>query len=255
MKLWRCPLCGDGVRAPARMRRNNSLRYCLPCSGKTGKLVERICPSAEAERERRAAQAKAEAEKRKERVAAKSAEYAKTERGSLEAKCAEWLGLDAFKDGLKSSRARWRSGTMLFTYQVRLAQEKLKTFLKRHEETNPDGSLKSVTYTEYTGKYRQRESTGRAYYHRGHFVITAGSDYADALTTILHEIAHLATWDDRGHGPAWRACFADAVEEVTGVRPHSTGDKHAIHDACREVMRVWYEKQLTPAPPVTTVVP
>lgn len=54
-KLWTCRDCGDTVRAPERMRKDNALRFCLPCSGKTGKMVERWCPSAERMREERSA--------------------------------------------------------------------------------------------------------------------------------------------------------------------------------------------------------
>jgi len=49
-RLWKCPECGKGLRAPGRLRKNDTRRYCLPCSAKTGKLVERVCPAAEKKR-------------------------------------------------------------------------------------------------------------------------------------------------------------------------------------------------------------
>ena len=57
MKTWKCPECGSGVRGPERPRKNNVVRYCLPCSGKAGVLVERIVPALEVKR--KAAKARA----------------------------------------------------------------------------------------------------------------------------------------------------------------------------------------------------
>ena len=70
-RRWACPRCGNGIIAPGQPRRNDVRRYCLPCSEATGKLVERVCPARE--RERQASRGKAAeraAEKRaKEREA------------------------------------------------------------------------------------------------------------------------------------------------------------------------------------------
>lgn len=252
MKIWRCPLCNDGKRAPARMRRDNALRYCLSCTAKTGKLVQRVCPSAAAERERREAERKAAEAKIKDRAVARAAAHEQTERGQLEAKCREWLKLDAFKEGLSLYRRT-------ITFQVRLAGQRVRTTLQRVEETpKPGQELGDVYYEEVTTKYKRRSwSTGRAWSGRGHFCLTAGTDRADALTTILHEIAHLATPRDRGHGPAWRVCFLDAVQEVTGERPVSTGDMHDIHKKCAEVVRRWLgpEAGAVPEGATTTITP
>lgn len=69
-RRWVCPEgCGNNVLAPERIRKDNVLRYCLPCSERTGKLVERICPAVEARRERAKAkrQEKSAAERAAER--------------------------------------------------------------------------------------------------------------------------------------------------------------------------------------------
>lgn len=206
------------------MRNVNALKYCLPCSGKTGKLVTRVCASAEAERERREAARKAEEQKKKERIAARRAEYAQTERGQLEAKCQEYLRLATFDGLLLGPYGK------LIMYDVRLKQAKKRTYLQRKEENNADGSPKSVTYTEVTETYpRPKYTTGRAY-GRHRFVITAGTDKADAWTTIIHEIAHLATPKDKGHGDQWRSVFYDAIFEVTGERPLPGTTKRQVHD-------------------------
>lgn len=52
---WKCGHCESGVLAPSKPRRDDVRRYCLPCSQRTGKLVERTSPTLEKQRERRAA--------------------------------------------------------------------------------------------------------------------------------------------------------------------------------------------------------
>lgn len=47
---WKCANCDHGLLAPTKPRKNDVRRYCLPCSGKTGKLVERIAPTLEKQR-------------------------------------------------------------------------------------------------------------------------------------------------------------------------------------------------------------
>lgn len=51
---WKCAKCDNGVLGPGRPRRNNVVRYCLPCSAKAGVLVERFCPAQENKRKRKA---------------------------------------------------------------------------------------------------------------------------------------------------------------------------------------------------------
>lgn len=66
MKIWRCPRCDIGRKAPSRMNQLDVRRWCLECSAETGKLVEMVCPSLERAR----AQAK---EKQKEKARKKRA--------------------------------------------------------------------------------------------------------------------------------------------------------------------------------------
>jgi hypothetical protein len=47
---WKCESCNNGLLAPTKPRMNDVRRYCLPCSAKTGKLVERVAPSLEKQR-------------------------------------------------------------------------------------------------------------------------------------------------------------------------------------------------------------
>lgn len=63
---WKCPICNDGLLAPQRPRLDDVRRYCLPCSAKTGRLVERIAPALEAQRTRRNEQRSSRAKKKRQ---------------------------------------------------------------------------------------------------------------------------------------------------------------------------------------------
>lgn len=65
-RLWICPICGRGVRAPDRMRRDDTRRFCLACSAKSPRLVVRTCPALEKRRAAKQARRKMKAKKVKE---------------------------------------------------------------------------------------------------------------------------------------------------------------------------------------------
>lgn len=75
---WKCPQCGAGILAPTKPRRDDVRRYCLPCSAKGGRLVERIAPALEAKREQRAAFVSEKA-RQKRQVARRRAEPKKAQ--------------------------------------------------------------------------------------------------------------------------------------------------------------------------------
>jgi hypothetical protein len=50
MRRWVCPNCGGAVLAPSRPRKDDVRRFCLKCSAKSGRLIERSCPAAETKR-------------------------------------------------------------------------------------------------------------------------------------------------------------------------------------------------------------
>jgi hypothetical protein len=60
---WKCEICNHGLLAPTKPRKNDVRRYCLPCSGKTGKLVERISPTLEKQRTVKSEQRKVKVKK------------------------------------------------------------------------------------------------------------------------------------------------------------------------------------------------
>lgn len=60
---WKCANCNHGLLAPTKPRKNDVRRYCLPCSAKTGKLVERVSPTLEKQRTVKSEQRKVKVEK------------------------------------------------------------------------------------------------------------------------------------------------------------------------------------------------
>lgn len=84
-RRWVCGECNDGVLAPSKPRRDDVRRYCLDCSKRTGKLIERTCPALDRERAastaKRTERAKAKRETAtRQRTAAKATEKAKLNR-------------------------------------------------------------------------------------------------------------------------------------------------------------------------------
>lgn len=63
---WKCPQCNSGVIAPTRPRMNDVRRYCLPCSAKTGVLVQRTAPALD--KKRAASKAKTQEKQTVQRV-------------------------------------------------------------------------------------------------------------------------------------------------------------------------------------------
>lgn len=68
---WVCPNCDKGALGPQRPRKNNVVRYCLPCSSKAGVLVERTCPSLEKRRSARKAKVTKKAKRKRDSAKAR----------------------------------------------------------------------------------------------------------------------------------------------------------------------------------------
>jgi hypothetical protein len=186
MKRWICPICSRGKLAPAKPARDDARRYCLRCTERTGKLVERVSPAAQraaAERgERRAAAAERERGRRssqrlreRERVVAEAEVYP----GILRVLMSRWERL-----------ATWGADIRGLSLAIR--------------------------------RRAQPYSTGRAYYREARIAVTAGTTEGDGYATLLHELAHHAGHrrpgpaQIDGHGSAFYRLLARAAEEVLG---------------------------------------
>lgn len=65
---WTCLTCNKGGLAPTKPRRDDVRRYCLPCSAKTGRLVERVSPALEKQRQERTAKMRERCKKKRQKV-------------------------------------------------------------------------------------------------------------------------------------------------------------------------------------------
>jgi len=207
LRRWKCPVCGDVALAPQRPRKRDVRRYCLSCSAKTGRLVDRFCPVLTAARDKRREKSWQKAQTAAEREAKKSLEYPAV----LRLWAVKWRALNAWEN-----------------LQVRPTA----LIIRR-------GSKKKNT-------------SGHAYpsgHGRGRIIITAGSDGADALATLLHEMAHLRAGPNAAHGPRWRGFFLEAAREVTGQTIDGTlANRFDVHDAVTEAMRELAERNKLGSP-------
>lgn len=215
-RRWVCPTCGEGVHAPDRPRRDDVRRYCLPCSAKAGRLVERACPARENARARAVAQRKASAEVRQiSRAAARELERRQRENAEAHA---------------REVRARLRAMpiTEIAGLRTREAFEEAARRYARLKAWECDLSDCAFTIRMST---QNVHTSGVAYPGRSRrFVVTVGTDIADAHAVILHELAHLAAGPKCGHDARWRGLFQLAASEVIGhhVDVPASADRHEI---------------------------
>lgn len=156
-RRWLCPLCGAGCLGPERPRRDDVRRYCLACSAKTGRLVERSCPALE----------KARAD-RSEKRAALTTRKRERERAAMIERCTAG-GVDLVAEAHRFG--------------------KLPTLSGRFRRGFPD-----IEFRRSTTKIH---SSGHCWYSGGHagnarIVVTIGLDPLDAPATLLHEMVHAA---------------------------------------------------------------
>lgn len=178
-KRWSCPT-GDhpGVLGPGRPRANSIVRYCLPCSEKSGVLVERVCAANEKERARKTEAAKAKAQKKKVTKHRQDEKRFFVEGIDLRDRAIALCNLKAWKG-----------------------------YFKRNY---PDFIIRRRAGDYTTG----RAWKGR---HRVVLTVPIKATRGQAESLILHELAHLAAPARDGHGKAWRQRYAAAVEEAWGV--------------------------------------
>lgn len=201
LKKWVCPGCGGGALAPERPRKDDVRRYCLTCSAKSGRLVERVCPSIEAERQRKATARREAAVRKRER-----------ERAALTAQHMV-AGLDVRQEWARLCRLPFvRERLPWRTVPLKVAWSRVK---------------------DYT--------TGHAHYGGSEVHLTFYPDVtaAEAKALIAHELAHVIA-SNRGHGEAFRRTFALVLFHGYGVPVESweplAGDRYAQHVAAERAV-------------------
>ncbi len=173
---WQCPQCKKSVLGGSRPRKDSIVRFCLPCSKKTGYLVERSCPTLEAKRQLKKAAAKEKAERVKTK------------------KCKK-------EDETKYLYCGWD------------LREELKRLVWVATKLGYDCSL---TADDMTVSWRKKGeyTTGRAWQDRIHLTLYEHCTPAKAIAVLAHEVAHSATPDDAHHSFVWQKCFLALVEET-----------------------------------------
>jgi hypothetical protein len=194
-RRWKCPNDAHaGVLAPARMRKVDVRRYCLPCSEEAGVLVERECPAQERERARR------EEGRRKARTRTRKAEGRRRETQARE------------RAARKSEREHVLGIHVPTHFAKVLRTPVVEEALENLERPSPTVRVRRRRGGNY--------ATGRAYYRSSRIVLTLPVDctWGQLATLVAHEIAHVCTADEEHHGPAWRDMFLSILGEAYGLK-------------------------------------
>lgn len=184
-KRWVCPTCGGGVLAPSRPRKDDVRRYCLPCSKKTGRLVERTCPSLEKVRAAKSEQVTARRVAREKQDRAQ----ARIERQQMRERIRE----SAERAEHEAVAHRSVGGIDLLLEANRLWH---LPYIKQQKKWQP--ALPSIEFRRSESK---THTSGHCWGHgsRARIVITIGTDPHDPFGTLLHEIVHAVLPDTNRH--------------------------------------------------------
>lgn len=202
---WRCDTCGRGVNAPARMRRDDTRRFCLACSTKTGTLVQRTNVRAASRDEARRARAAATAQRRREARAERRAAQAPMR--LVERKARTTLG-----DGLPVASEAARIWRILRKHHGAVGPVPRIERPKVHVEKR-DGEL--WAWGSQRGSY--------AHTTDGFISLRIGASWE----TLAHELVHMA---DRRLNTPW------LIDERR--RPHDEWFYKTLRDVCQRRWRI-----------------
>jgi SprT-like family protein len=193
---WECPNGHAGVLGPRQPRRDSIVRYCLPCSERTGRLVERTAPALERQRSAAAARSADKAKRQRAAAARARARAAAAETArytvdglDLRAELARLCKLRTFKaPGAGPGRLARRTPELTVT----------------HRRARPTYELAAAD--DWGWRIRM--------------AIWPGMDTADARETLVHELVHLFVGRQEGnnawHGPTFKRVMRAAFREAYG---------------------------------------
>ena len=198
---WNCPNGHPGVLGPSRPPKDSIVRYCLTCSAKTGRLVERVAPALEAKRAAAAATSatKAKAKRARETAVRERKKAAEIARYTVE-------------------------GVDLRNEMVCLLR--LKAWKGKFGSPGRDGGFHRRP--EFVISKRSQHPASRygfAEPWRNRIVIATypGQTLADARETLVHELTHLVVGHRPGsrawHGPEFKKTMLAAFKEAYKVGP------------------------------------
>lgn len=216
MVRWVCPRCGNSINGPERPRKDDVRRYCLRCSEKTGRLVERTAPKLERERAVKAERAQAQRKVASARKATQRAAAAERERArrtvvgvNLDDELARLWNLDcARKHRRRMAKDDPQQGVWRNTpkpWWTSLSPQPAPKLIVRHSQQSRAGGVgghahpyhdpPEITLTIYPGEKLDR---------------------AAVCEILAHEAAHLLTPDDH-HATGFVAMLHDMLAEAYGV--------------------------------------
>lgn len=220
---WACPEdLHPAVLGPSKPRRDNLCRYCVPCSVKVGKLIDRTAPAIESKREARATAVAAKATARRERLKKHQAE-------------------------------RWVIGDVDMRREITRLK---KLVAKRYEMPRTMEGLR-VTWERRSDGCTSGRAWGGSRIH-----ISAGTDPHEVRETILHELMHVVGYrrgwrDDRcsSHSMQFRneltdtACIAFGLKlaEIAAQDHGSSSRRYEIDWAITRAMRARATQKLPEA--------
>lgn len=205
MKRWICPQCAGGANAPERPRKDDVRRFCLPCSAKSGQLVQRICPALDKRRSKSAAH-------RADKATRKAAK----------------------------ARSKW----MVAGLDVRTVAGKCWRALKALGYVSPCRDLPTLYVMRSslgTRGWAHSHGTVRLYFGDGSG--PSGSNAPDRATVrelVLHELCHhidRAFRDSHHHGPKFNGALCDAAHKLWGFDEMSSGEGYGPSRALEEWLR------------------
>jgi hypothetical protein len=188
---WACPNGCAAVLGPTKPRRDDVSRYCLPCSQREGKLVPRVAPALEAERDRR-----------------------------------ELSREDAEKKAKARDEERSRAAHTIAGLDVREEIRKLWNSSVAREFRRPRAKPPSVKVRRAMSKPVSRYAWASVARHAIGITDYPGIDAADVKELLAHEVAHILNGEGRGHETRWKAIFRRLAFEVYGVRPRVESRYH-----------------------------
>lgn len=179
---WVCETCGSGKLGPQRPRKDNVVRYCLPCSEKTGRLVQRAAPAVQKRREAQAEKAKAKRERKAQR---------------------------------ERERERKRSTLTLTDATGRKVevhvQKEVMRLARKAGVSEPDLSWNRRT---------DGCNSGRAWWHEERIHLSIGSSSLEAFCRLVaHELAHIGVPKPAKHSDVWRDEYERICAALWDTKP------------------------------------
>jgi hypothetical protein len=214
---WQCPNGCGAVLGPERPRRDDVRRYCLACSKRTGRLVERQSPALERKRAERAERAAAVAARQRARTR-------ELEANATRVDVLDYDGTPTTIDAGALLRAAWNT-------------DELRHW--RGRRAVPPLEIRRGTGSAVRSRRDRDGVSGHAKVTYGRIVLTVhpglGREWLEMV--VAHEAAHIALPPFTAHAPAWRGAYVRTVRELYGVSVPNAGATWTLDEAIAVAIR------------------